>query len=116
MSPGELSQSAHVDTFSRDNLPPVESWPQFVFGLPDVQCHFWDRQPGEIAPLLFATAVYLFQSGDVIADGNTISGPWADERLVCLHEPALLAPSRRVIDIDLGDPYAAGRRDRQNQL
>jgi hypothetical protein len=35
---------------------------------------------------------------------------------VCLHEPALLAPSRRVIDIDLGDPYAAGRRDRQSRL
>ena len=44
--------------------------------------------------MLFSTAVYLFQSGDVIADGNTISGPWADERLVCFHEPALLAPSR----------------------
>lgn len=86
-----------------------------VFGLPDVQCHFRDRQPGEIAPMLFTTAVYLFQSGDVIADGNTISGPWADERLVCFHEPALLAPSRRVIDVDLGDPYAAGQRDRQKQ-
>jgi Domain of unknown function (DUF4261) len=87
-----------------------------VFGLPDVQCHFRDRQPGEIATMLFTTAVYLFQSGDVIADGNTISGPRADERLVCFHEPALLAPSRRVIDVDLGDPYAAGQRDRQKQL
>ena len=37
MSPGELSPSAHVDTFSRDNLPPVESWPDFVFDIPDVQ-------------------------------------------------------------------------------
>jgi len=35
-----------------------------------------------------------------------------DERLVCFHEPALLAPSRQVIDVDLGDPYAAGQRDR----
>jgi Domain of unknown function (DUF4261) len=86
-----------------------------VFGLPDVQCHFKDRQPGEIATMLFTTAVYLFQSGDVIADGNTISGPRADERLVCFHEPALLAPSRRVIDVDLGDPYAAGQRDRESQ-
>ena len=46
-----------------------------VFGLPDVQCHFRDREPGEIATMLFSTAVYLFRSGDVIADGNTISGP-----------------------------------------
>jgi len=83
-----------------------------VFGLPDVQCHFRDREPGEIAAMLFSTAVYLFRSGDVIADGNTVSGP-GDERLVCFQERALLAPSRRVIDVDLGDPYAAGRRNRR---
>ena len=116
---GDLDGLINVRYFSIANDPGVmvmDTLGLHVFGLPDVQCHFRDRQPGEIAPLLFATAVYLFQSGDVIADGNTISGPWADERLVCLHEPALLAPSRRVIDIDLGDPYAAGRRDRQSQL
>jgi len=48
----------------------------------------------------------------VIADGNTISGPQGHERLVCFREPALLEPRRLVIDVDLGDPYAAGRRDR----
>jgi Domain of unknown function (DUF4261) len=122
------AMSRVVAELARRTRPTVLSWPQsqrvivmdtlglHVFGLPDVQCHFRDRRPGEIAPMLFRTAVYLFQSGDVIADGNTITGPWADERLVCLHEPALLAPSRRVIDIDLGDPYAAGWRDRHKQL
>jgi hypothetical protein len=49
----------------------------------------------------------------VIEDGNTISGPNGDARLVCFHEPALLEPSRQVIDVDLGDPHAAGRRDRR---
>jgi hypothetical protein len=83
-----------------------------VFSLPDVQCHFRDRKPGEIAEMLFATGAYLFRSGDVIEDGNTISGPNGDERLVCFHEPALLEPSRQVIDVDLGDPYAAGQRNR----
>ncbi|MBX3519819.1 MAG: benzoate-CoA ligase family protein [Xanthobacteraceae bacterium] len=29
--------SAHVDTFARDNLPPEEMQPQFVFDLPDLQ-------------------------------------------------------------------------------
>jgi 2-aminobenzoate-CoA ligase len=33
----DLSPSAHVDTFCRDNLPPQETWPEFVFDLPDVQ-------------------------------------------------------------------------------
>jgi hypothetical protein len=118
-APGDLDGLINVRYFSIANDPGVmvmDTLGLHVFGLPDVQCHFRDRQPGEIAPMLFSAAVYLFQSGDVIADGNTISGPWADERLVCFHEPALLAPSRRVIDIDLGEPYAAGWRDRQKQL
>ena len=28
--------SAHVDTFARDNLPPREQWPEFVFSLPEL--------------------------------------------------------------------------------
>jgi hypothetical protein len=83
-----------------------------VFGLPDLQCHFRDREPGEIAGLLYATALYVFDSGDVIGDGNTISGPRPDERFVCRRETSLLAPTRPVLDVDLGDPYAAGARDR----
>lgn len=83
-----------------------------VFDLPDVQCHFRDRPPGEIAELLFATAVYLLEAGDVIEDGNTISGTDGDGRYACHREASLLDPARLVVDVDLGDPYAAGRRDR----
>jgi 2-aminobenzoate-CoA ligase len=32
----KLSPSAHVDTFCRDHLPPAESWPEFVFDLPEL--------------------------------------------------------------------------------
>jgi hypothetical protein len=115
----DLDGLINVRSFSIANDPGVmvmDTLGLHVFGLPDVQCHFRDREPGEIAKMLFTTAVYLFHSGDVIADGNTISAPGVHKRLVCLHEPALLAPSRRVIDVDLGDPYAAGRRDRLKQL
>lgn len=83
-----------------------------VFGLPDLQCHFRDRDPGEIAGMLYATALYVFDSGDVIADGNTISGPDGTGRYVCRRETSLLEPTRPVLDVDLGDPYAAGARDR----
>lgn len=83
-----------------------------VFDLPDVQCHFRDREPGEIAELLFATGVYLFEAGDVIEDGNTISGTDGEGRYPCHREASLLDPARLVIDVDLGDPYAAGQRDR----
>ena len=80
--------------------------------LPDLQCHFRDREPGEIAALLHSTASYVFDEGDVIDDGDTISGLDGTERYRCFHEPALLAPSRTVVDVDLGDPYAAGERTR----
>ena len=113
---GDLDGLINVRYFTISNDPGamvMDTLGLHVFGLPDVQCHFRDREPGEIAAMLFSTAVYLFRSGDVIADGNTISGPQGDARLVCFHERALLAPSRQVIDVDLGEPYAAGRRNRR---
>lgn len=83
-----------------------------VFDLPDIQCHFRGRPPGAVAELLFATAVYLFEHGDVIEDGNTISDTDGDGHYLCYREASLLDPARLVIDVDLGDPYAAGARDR----
>jgi len=32
-----MIRSTHVDTFARDNLPPREQWPDFLFNLPDVR-------------------------------------------------------------------------------
>ena len=32
-----LSPSAHLDTFSRDRLPPPEEWPQLVFDRPELR-------------------------------------------------------------------------------
>ena len=37
----ELTPSAHVDTFCRDNLPPQGQWPEFLFEVPEV--HYPDR-------------------------------------------------------------------------
>ncbi|MGI3782350.1 MAG: DUF4261 domain-containing protein, partial [Janthinobacterium lividum] len=81
-------------------------------GLPDLQMHFRDLEPSRLAALLYATAAYLLEAGDVIADGNTISGLEGDEHWRCEHEDALVPPVRTVLDIDPGDPYAAGRRAR----
>ena len=33
----QLSPSAHLDTFCRDNLPPQEQWPELRFDVPEVQ-------------------------------------------------------------------------------
>ncbi|MBM7799909.1 hypothetical protein JOE57_002830 [Microlunatus panaciterrae] len=81
-----------------------------VFDLPDVQCHFRDRDPGQVAALLLNTAHYIFEAGDVIDDGHTVSGPTGEERYLVRHESALAEPIRPVIDIDLGPPYAVGVR------
>jgi 2-aminobenzoate-CoA ligase len=32
-----VAKSGHVDTFSRDNLPPRDQWPEFKFDLPELQ-------------------------------------------------------------------------------
>lgn len=33
----QLSPSAHIDTFCRDNLPPIQEWPDLTFTLPELQ-------------------------------------------------------------------------------
>ena len=32
-----MTPSTHLDTFARDNLPPREQWPDFLFGLPELK-------------------------------------------------------------------------------
>jgi 2-aminobenzoate-CoA ligase len=32
----QVARSAHVDTFTRENLPPRQQWPEFLFNLPDL--------------------------------------------------------------------------------
>ncbi|MGE5168849.1 MAG: benzoate-CoA ligase family protein [Rudaea sp.] len=36
MSDRDTGRTAHVDTFARDNLPPPEQWPEFLFDLPEL--------------------------------------------------------------------------------
>jgi len=115
LAPDDLGGIVNVRFFTvagDDEAMVLDTLGLHVFGLPDLQCHFRDRDPGEIAGLLYATALYVFDSGDVIADGNTISGLGGEGRYVCRRETSLLQPSRLVLDVDLGDPYAAGMRDR----
>jgi 2-aminobenzoate-CoA ligase len=52
----ELSPSAHVDTFCRDNLPPQELWPELRFDLPELR--YPDRLNGALALLDATVARY----------------------------------------------------------
>ena len=81
-----------------------------ALGLPDLQCHFRDLEPGRVAAVLGNTAYYILEQGDAIADGHTVEGDPPSRRWRCQHEDSLLQPSRMVLDLDPGPPHAAGRR------
>lgn len=80
------------------------------FGLTDLQLHFRGLEPNDAAQVLHATAGYIFERGDVIENGHTIQGRSADERWPCRQEDSLLEPKRSILDVNPGDPFAAGRR------
>ena len=83
----QLSPSAHLDSFARDHLPPVELWPELIFDLPELD--YPDR-------LNCATALL----DDVMARHGADS--WADRP--CLLQPGqetwtyadLLAAANRI--------------------
>ena len=81
-----------------------------ALGLPDLQCHFRGLAPEEVAPVLYNTAYYIFERGDVIEDGHTVEGVTPGERWRCQHEPSLVEPRRIVLDLDPGPSHAAGNR------
>jgi hypothetical protein len=82
-----------------------------TLGLPDLQCHFLGLDPDQVARVLYNTAYYIFDNGDIIHDGNTIQGIKPDDKWKCQHEMALAKPEREVIDVNPGKPYEAGRRE-----
>ena len=81
-----------------------------ALGLPDLQCHFRDLIPGEVAALLKNAGYYIFENGDVIENGHTLEGITAGSRWRCQHEESMLKPSRVVLDLDPGPTHAAGNR------
>jgi len=85
-----LSPSVHVDTFCRDNLPPVETWPELVFDLPDLQypqqlncaVELLDRtieQHGDERPCLLSPVGDRWTYGDLRARSNQVAHLLVDE-------------------------------------
>jgi Domain of unknown function (DUF4261) len=79
-----------------------------AFGLPDLQCHYRGLEPNAVARVLYDAAYYIFDQGNIIRDGETIQGIQNMDQWVCRHEMALVGPARVVLDLDPGEPYAAG--------
>jgi hypothetical protein len=53
----------------------------------------------------------IFDQGDVIEDGHTVEGFPPGSRWRCRHEKALIVPTREVLDVNPGVPFAAGNRN-----
>ncbi len=77
-----------------------------ALGFPDLQMHFRDLDVNQLAGMLYGTGHYIFEHGDVIEDGHTLSG-WEENQLwKCRHEASLAEPRRVVLDINPGEPWA----------
>ncbi len=96
----ELTPSAHVDTFCRDNLPPQDQWPEFLFEVPEV--HYPDRlncgvelldrvidEHGPDRPCLRSPDGTVWTYGDLRARANQIAN--------LLVEDHGLVPGNRVL-------------------
>lgn len=81
-----------------------------ALGLPDVQCHFHGLDPDDVVRFLYNLALYVFENGDVIASGQTVTGLDHGEPWTCRHEEALVPPRRVVLDVNPGRLFAAGDR------
>lgn len=80
------------------------------FMLPDLQVHFRELEPSDIARVLYRSALHVWDRGDVIEDGHTIEGLLPSDRWRCRHAPALIGPGRTVLDLEPGPPFSAGHR------
>jgi 2-aminobenzoate-CoA ligase len=85
-----LMPSAHVDTFCRDNLPPIDTWPEFRFDLPELR--YPDRlncavallddvidRHGADRPCLLSPGGESWTYGELLAKSNHIAKVLVDE-------------------------------------
>lgn len=77
-----------------------------ALGLPDLQMRFTRLEPGFVAGWMNAAGIYLFQQGDVIADGDVIPSPVPGEHWACAHQGSTVPPERVVVNITPTAKYA----------
>ncbi len=70
-------------------------------GLLDLQCVTSRVEPNALAKVLYDAAAFLVKEGDVIADGDTISGLSVDDRWKCRVETSEVSPVRPVLNLTL---------------
>lgn len=64
-----------------------------LLGLPDFQIRFSGLDEGAVGQALWNYAYYVYEHGDIIADGNTIQGLTPQSKWKCERQIALVAPN-----------------------
>ncbi len=77
-----------------------------ALGLTDFEIRYRGLDPEAVSQTLFNVALYLFQSGPVLRDGETVQGPGSNDRWLCTRAMSLSEPEREVWSIDPGAPFA----------
>lgn len=72
-----------------------------LLGLPDFQIRFANLDESAIGQTLWNYAYYVYEHGDIIADGSTIQGLTPQSRWKCERQIAAVAPKRVVIHLQL---------------
>jgi 2-aminobenzoate-CoA ligase len=104
-----MSYTAHVDTFARDNLPPLDQWPEMLFELPELQ--YPDRL--NAATELLDNAVAKGWGDRIAVRDDTISLTYtqlmeqANQIAHVLLEDLGLVPGNRVLLRGPNNPMAA---------
>lgn len=82
-----------------------------AIGLYDLQCHFKNLDPNEIANLLYSYGYYIFDKGDAVADIKIIQGISENDEWECQHEISIAEPRRVVLDINPGEEFSTENRE-----
>jgi hypothetical protein len=77
----------------------MDSIGMHALGLPDFQIQFSEKDPGQIAGLLYSYAQYIYDHGSVIEHGNTVEGLEPGSRWQCVYSSSAIDPKRFVIDV-----------------
>jgi len=85
----QVTRSAHVDTFTRENLPPRDQWPEFIFPLPELSypptlncaADMLDRhaESGYGARRCLVTDAEVWSYSDLLARSNQVAHALVDE-------------------------------------
>ncbi len=75
-----------------------------AIGLRDLQATLVGRDPSTLARVLFTTAQYLVDHGDVLKDGQKVQGERREERWVCRERLSLIEPQRAVVELIPDNP------------